>query len=485
MDQVIAPQARLVAGAANVDITPPVGMYHRMWGAAIHDRSTGVHRPLVATGLWLAPADGDAGEAMLLIALDHCILERAEADRVRAAAARGADIAAEQVHVCLSHTHAAGFMSRSRADLPGGDQIGPYLDRMAEQVGKLAAEAKRLAAPAVLTAAYGRCDLAKHRDYFDTQTDKYVCGFNPHADGDDTLVVARITTGDGPEHAKPLATLVNYACHPTTLAWQNTLVSPDFVGAMRETIEASFPGPCFFLQGASGDLGPREGFVGDTAVADRNGRQLGHAAVAALETLPPPQTRFVYTGPVVSGATLGTWRHEPLAKTEAATTETFRTRTANLSLEYRPGLPTVAETRRELAEWQAAEAEARQAGDEAKLSEVRARTERVTRRLSRLTLLPEGKQFPYTFTVARTGGLLWVIAPGELYQVLQIELRRRFRNFVVVVATVSDDWQPGYLPKAATYGLGIYQEEIAVVAPGSLEILIERLATELEGLIRA
>ena len=29
---------------------------------------------------------------------------------------------------------------------------------------------------------------------------------------------------------------MNYACHPTTLAWQNTLISPDYVGAC-EVIE--------------------------------------------------------------------------------------------------------------------------------------------------------------------------------------------------------------------------------------------------------
>ena len=56
MKTVIAPQARLIAGTARVDITPPVGMYHRMWGAAIHDRSTGVHRPLTATALWMPVA---------------------------------------------------------------------------------------------------------------------------------------------------------------------------------------------------------------------------------------------------------------------------------------------------------------------------------------------------------------------------------------------------------------------------------------------
>ena len=38
---------------------------------------------------------------------------------------------------------------------------------------------------------------------------------------------------------RTLGTIVNYACHPTTLAWQNTLVSPDYVGALREVVEHS------------------------------------------------------------------------------------------------------------------------------------------------------------------------------------------------------------------------------------------------------
>src|SRR6202008_789756 len=103
--------------------------------------------------------------------------------------------------------------------------------------------------------------------------------------------------------------VVNYACHPTTLAWDNTLISPDFPGALREVVEQATGAPCVFLQGASGDLGPRQGFVGDTAVADRNGRQPGFAVLAALEALPPPASRFAYTGSVVSGATLGSWAH--------------------------------------------------------------------------------------------------------------------------------------------------------------------------------
>ena len=52
-----APTSLLRFGHARAEITPPVGIYHRMWGAARHDRATGVHRPLVADVLVLAPLE--------------------------------------------------------------------------------------------------------------------------------------------------------------------------------------------------------------------------------------------------------------------------------------------------------------------------------------------------------------------------------------------------------------------------------------------
>src|SRR5207244_3080932 len=131
---------------------------------------------------------------------------------------------------------------------------------------------------------------------------------------------------------------------PTTLAWENTLISPDYVGAMREVIERHTSAPCLFLQGASGQLGPKEGYVGDTAVADRNGRQLGFAALSGLEALPPPDTYFEYAGPVVSGAILGTWKHKPTDRDFT----TWKTRTFTANLQYRMELPTEADTRAEL-----------------------------------------------------------------------------------------------------------------------------------------
>ena len=57
MTSIYIPQTRCRAAIARCDITPPVGIYHRMWGAATHDRATGVHRPLLATLLWLEPEE--------------------------------------------------------------------------------------------------------------------------------------------------------------------------------------------------------------------------------------------------------------------------------------------------------------------------------------------------------------------------------------------------------------------------------------------
>src|SRR5207253_1434973 len=115
MAHVLTPQSTCLFGMARCDITPPIGIYHRMWGAATHERATGVHRPLVATLLWLEPQTGDASEAMVIVALDHCILDGPDFDEMRHAVAQATQVRSDQVLVTLAHTHAAGLMSPSRA----------------------------------------------------------------------------------------------------------------------------------------------------------------------------------------------------------------------------------------------------------------------------------------------------------------------------------------------------------------------------------
>lgn len=468
------PQSRCRAGFARADITPPVGIYHRMWGAALHDRATGVHRPLLATALYLEALE--AGGKLLVLGLDHCILDAVEIEAIRT---RVAEVARDDIMVSLSHTHGSGWMSRTRSHLPGGDLIGPYLDRLAETCFALARRAIQEAQPATVLYGYARCSLAAHRDTWDEATKQFVCGFNTEGPADDTVLVAKVVADTG----ETLGVVVNYACHPTTLAWENTLISPDYVAALREVVEENIGAVCLFVQGASGDLGPREGYVGDVTVAERNGLQLGFAALSALVALPEPGTAFEYTGPVVSGATLGTWTHRPVTDAERAGFARWGARQFVVPLAYRLSLPTVEDTKAEFARWQQEEASARAVNDEARVSECRARAEQMTRQLARLAALPEGKAYPYAVSVRRIGGAVWVFCPGELYQVFQTTLRARFPNLAVVVSTVTNDWQPGYLPAASSYDYGIYQEIIAAVAPGSLETLIECVSREVKALV--
>jgi hypothetical protein len=473
MTRIDTPQTRCRAGFARADITPPVGMYHRMWGAATHERSTGVHRPLLATAVWLESEDGTGPQ--VVIGVDHCLLDTAEFARLRERVCRSVPLTPEQVQVALSHTHGSGWTSRARADLPGGELLGPYLDRLAGSCAAVAAEARKVARPADIVYGTTRCSLAAHRDYWDADRRLFVCGFNPTGPADDTVQVARVTADDG----RTLGTVVNYACHPTTLAYQNTLVSPDYIGSLREVVEGHTAAPCLFLQGASGDLGPVEGFVGDPAVADRNGRQLGFAALSGLEALPQPGTRFEYAGPVVSGATLGTWEHRPLTADERTRHAAWDCRRITVELPYRVDLPTPDETRAEQARWLAEEDAARAAGEDGRARDCRAHVERMTRQLVRLESLAEGKVFPYPVTLLRLGSAVWVFAPGELYQWFQVTLRERFQDLAVIVATITGDWHPGYLPPATGYGYGIYQEVIAAVGPGGLELLLEAVSREL------
>lgn len=476
MPHVDFPQSRCRFALAHADITPPANIYHRMWGAATHERATGIRRPLRATVALLAPHDTTQTDRQFLIALDHCVLGRAEMDALLRDACAHAGVPHAQCIVVFSHTHSAGLMGLDRTNLPGGDLIAPYLDTLSQRVGDLLAQTLQQLQPATIVYGNGRCSLAAHRDFWDVHHNSYACGFNPDAPADDTLLVARI---DG-MHGDTLATLVNYACHPTTLAWGNTLISPDYPGAMREVVERATGATCLFLQGASGELGPREGFVGDVAVADRHGRQLGHAALATLEDVPAPGTRFEYAGPVVSGATIATWQHTVVAPARLSAHEHWSRKSWDIPLLIRPGTPTLAQVQIEQAEWDAKETAAQDAGQLDAARDARAMAERKRRMFHRLQQLPAGDHFPLEAVVLRLGDAVWVVLQGEFYSVLQTRLRARFPGVPLVIATIASHWGASYLPPRELYGKGIYQETIAIVAAGGLETVIEQVGQEIQ-----
>lgn len=464
------PTSRVRFGAARADITPPVGIYHRMWGAARHHQATGVHRPLVGEVMVFAPLD-QSGEGMVRAHLDSVGLSKEWHDGLVWALSETTDIQPQNVVLTYSHTHSGGMFRPDRIPLPGGDLIPAYIQALTDKIAEAGRSAAAALQPAVISYATGRCDLAGNRDYWDDARQGHVCGFNPDAPADDTVIVARMTDLSG----RLLATLVNYACHPTTLAWENTLLSPDFVGSMREAVEQALGAPCIFAQGACGDLGPRHGFVGDPAIADQNGRRLGYAALAALTSLGPPATDFCYRGPVISGATLGVWDRVPFDAGRIEETARFTGGADTVDLPLMPK-PEQATLERDLADWEKRQREADARGDAIAARDAGARSERARRWLGRLGSLPPGDSFPFPFSVYRLGDAVWIATGAEPYNLLQTELRRRFPTETLLVSPLAGGQAVGYILPRDRYGKGLYQEEATSLAPGSLELLIDAIA---------
>jgi hypothetical protein len=388
----------------------------------------------------------------------------------------------EQISVFFSHTHAAGLMGLERCELPGGDLIPEYLEQLATKLSAAVNAAQQSVQPATVCYGVGRCSLARNRDFFDNEADRFVCGFNPEGEADDTVLVAKIVA-DGTEQT--LATIVNYACHPTTLAWENTLISPDYPGAMREVIEAATHAPCFFIQGASGDIGPRDGFAGEVEIADRNGRQLGYAALSAIEELAPPNSQLAYTGAVISGATIGTWQFQVLEDQRRDSTAEWTSRRGELGLRFRDDLPQRDDLLRERKQWQQAEQDALSRGDSAAARDARAMVERMTRRLVRVQHLPEGESYPYPLRLWKLGDAVWVAPDGEHYNVLQRDLRAAFPGVPLVIGTLANGSNVWYLPDRDSYGKGLYQEDASTLAVGALETLRDALINEIGTLLEA
>jgi hypothetical protein len=429
-------------GIARADLTPPVGINARNWGAATHDVAEGVHRPLTATVLAVSTADDPA--PLVLIAADlGWWKSRDDEGFVRGAILEACGLDPARLLLSFSHTHAGPNLYREEHAKPGGDKIGPYLETLRARLTAAAREALASRQPARLSWRYGRCDLAQNRDLPRPAESRHIVGWNPAEPADDTLLVGRVIAADS---GRALATLVNYACHPTTLAAENRLLSPDFPGAMRELIETATGAPCLFLQGASGDLGPAAQHGSDPAVADRLGRRLGHAVLATLESW--PDALHEVDEVVESGAPLGIAHPRP-----PAASSVLRATQPSVDFPLKPH-EAIADS----------EAALHACTD-------RALRERLWRQRAVRRIVGDGPISAQPLWLWRLGEAAIVAHPNEAYSPLQIELRRLLAPHPVAVLNVTNGYA-GYLPPRDHYTRNQYSVWVTPFAAGSLEQLI-------------
>ncbi len=251
----------LQAGAAKVDITPPLG--YPMWGyGARHDApSKGVLDPLHARAVVLAVG----AERLAIVSLD---LGRAPTRQSTAAIRKKVKaVGVNHLFLVASHTHHGPVLELDNWPSPKDS----YVRRLEEKLAGAIADAAKDLRPAHLGVAAR--PVALNRNRHSKRPDRPV---------DHELLVVRIEDTAG----KPIAHLVNFAAHATMQDAKLMKFSADYPGALAALVEKETGAPCLFLQGAAGDLSPDPGAErGPEKFGQALGRQVLELAQTAKCTL--------------------------------------------------------------------------------------------------------------------------------------------------------------------------------------------------------
>jgi hypothetical protein len=345
----------LLAGTARRCINPPPNIAHGGWGAQKHEQAEGIDMDLWVTALSLSDGDSTA----LLLDIDIQILTNQVADNIRSAVSKAIGVPVENIRASATHTHSGPVPYKSWIE-KGYELVGPWFEKVYFWCAEAAAEALANRQPVIVRSARGECFINVNRRSATPSGERFL-GKNKSGPSDHEVLVVKLDSLNG----APVATLVNYACHPTVMGPPNRLITPDYPGAMKRVVESAVGGHCLFLQGSAGDQGPVQGFQGDPKIYRQLGAVLGHevAKIAlGLNSIPSSET---FREIIPSGAPLGMY-NEQFAQTPGVPVKTFA---CEISVPLREGLPEKKVADEKLRLWQAKLKAAREQGDEKAVTE--------------------------------------------------------------------------------------------------------------------
>ena len=400
-------------GVGSVDVTPPpglemIGFVARKFPATnAHDRLTARALVVDDTALLIVDALGLAGEF---------------SQRVRSAL----PLPEGNVIIHATHTHGGPNTMPGRLYPAPDSAYLSFLEKACAQAVKQALEGAR---PGSLSLVRGKDpDVARNRRRPDGPVDKSLM-----------MLIAR------DESRRPLACLVNYACHPVVLGADNLLWTADYPHFVRQELEARYQGAtAMFLTGCVGDLNP------------------GHSAASSLSAR-PQQGRDFATAKLIGNkvaAALLEQEEEPLLDGASV-------RNAEIEMGF---------NRRECGSLLDL---AKNWRDEAKAAKT-AQADLLfcwadwAERMENLPLTPSRGRV----SVLKWGRLTLVAMPGEIFAETAFSLRQLIRGEHLMLAGFCED-NPGYIPPASEFQHGGYEVDEAhryygqpaSFAPGTAEAI--------------
>lgn len=407
----------VVAGVGRADITPPVGIKQSGY-ASRQTGSVGIHDDLACTALYLE----QDGAAAVLVGLDIIMFGADEVAAIREVCTDLTGVPGERIMLACTHTHAGPLTG------PGeGDPLrAAYAECLRWQVAGAIREAMQQPQPVSMAHTRRAVRLAGNRR--ERTAEGTILGYNPHAPTPTAADIVQLADA----HGRPLAALVVYDCHGTTLGPDNLLISADYHGYARHLVESQVPGcRAMVLGGCGANQNPYPRGTHD--LARQHGLRLGAAAYQGLleNVQPRPVSR------------LGVATHQA-------------------SLPVAP-LPSLEECRQQLATAEAAaEAERAAAGDpEADLSWLVGRQLRQAR--ERLEAAEGGVTdlgIRMELQAIALDEVAFVGLPGEIF----FEIGQAIRAASPFPVTLPLGWTNGsigYIPSEAEVPFGGYEVEMA------------------------
>ena len=430
----------LLAGGATADITPdtgvPMGGYSARQGTA-----TGVHDQLLARTIMFSDGSADLVISVCdLVGVGDEIVRRA-----RQLAQSELGIPAGSVLIAATHTH-SGPLDVNAAELT------PYAEQVAQGILASIREAAGSRQPVTLKAGTVEVTtISQNRRDPDGPIETVA-----------TIVVATPAGG-----GRPVATLVNYACHSTVLEHDNMEFSPDFPGAMARFLEREIGGTAVYLQGAAGNINP-VWMRHDFTEVERVGGILGSAATRVVHELQPLGAgqwciNLSWSEDVEKPAAGTLLTAAPLAATQVT-----------VDLQRRPGR-TQADLEQEISQVEAERSAA--AGDQDRHHELTARRNQlrvewaVAGRLAELP--PRAEVVPIEIQAMRISDECALVSlPGEFFVETGNAIRAAAGLPHVLIAGYANG-MIGYVPTKEAFALAGYEVGRADFEPGAEQAIIE------------
>ena len=278
------------AGAAQRDITPPVGFeithYYRV--------SIGIHDPLFARCLYL---EDDQGNSVAMICTDLITASFDACDQMRAEIRKKTGI--ENSLIACSHSHSSAplgpLLPHTRPSKPEGyptsarDMISEWSSSTNDAILAIVQEAKQNAQPVSLRAGRAPAQVGFNRRLVNPETGHVFMGVNRTGP---VVPWVNVLVADSRKSGKPMAVLFEHAAHPVIVPHTSKLTSADFPGAAVKRIREELGEDviALFGQGCGGNI---NGYPlrSTHEKADDQGRKLGEAVLQAMKESAPIQSQ--------------------------------------------------------------------------------------------------------------------------------------------------------------------------------------------------